>query len=406
MDSFFDDKSSGFLRYFGMTKTTFLDDFNEDLSTFKPSKDFVKKIKELNFSQTSRILFRDIQFFTKKFETRKIPECSSSRKHTYNPFEILYMKDKNFVNSHIEEELGELISFGHDINVSAHKIEEYRKNKKKQEEFRVGLTNFKNELQRLQSSIFNSYLGLTERFKRNVKISKEALFLMTVSICVFLIGYFIQKRFVRIQVLLWMLSAGLLMFWGLKMHNGAVRTVKGCLTAYEFMDHGLYLDDHFYDRKKASQVGGNNIYNFAKACLVKNAGGNIEQLMSRKRRQKFEWGFKILKGFSHDLTFLETDDTELKSIRKFEKTLQMFKNYDTSNPKLKKVGKLTDPSMKLKMLNASIACTDNQFVPDTSECKDSKNIYQPGDSITHRNEQSYCLRVQDIEWDFTKIMER
>jgi hypothetical protein len=44
-----------------------------------------------------------------------------------------------------------------------------------------------------------------------------------------------------------MVSSGFLMLWGLRMHQGVVKQVAGCLSAYQFLDHGLYLEDHFYN---------------------------------------------------------------------------------------------------------------------------------------------------------------
>ena len=93
----------------------------------------------------------------------------------------------------------------------------------------------------------------------------------------------------------------------------------------------------------------------------------------------------ILKGFSHDLSFLETDDIELESIRKFEKALQKLKNYETPAGMKHKVGYFNEPNNKLHVLNKFVECTKNQFVHNISQCNDSENIYQPGDEITHRN---------------------
>lgn len=49
LNKFFDDKSSGYLRYFGMNKNSLLSHFKDELHEFKPGDTFLKKIVDFDF---------------------------------------------------------------------------------------------------------------------------------------------------------------------------------------------------------------------------------------------------------------------------------------------------------------------------------------------------------------------
>jgi hypothetical protein len=169
-----------------------------------------------------------------------------------------------------------------------------------------------------------------------VNRKREALFLMFLSAGIYLLGIFMKKKFVRVQIMAWLLSAGFLMWFGFRFHNRAIRQIKACLTGFDFIDHGLDLDDHFYNQQYKDSIGVNAIYDMGKACITERSSGNIVDMIRHQDRQAFDWGICILKCFSHDLKFLETDDVSLESASRFTELLQDFKDYrDSPSGKLR-----------------------------------------------------------------------
>jgi hypothetical protein len=74
------------------------------------------------------------------------------------------MRDQDFVNSHIQDELGELIKFGLDMSVSSHKMKEFNKDKSKLANFNKGIKDFNTELYRIQRTILTNFATLMESF--------------------------------------------------------------------------------------------------------------------------------------------------------------------------------------------------------------------------------------------------
>lgn len=85
LSQFFDDKSTGFLRYFGMTKNNMLARFKQELYDYTPRQEFLESITQAELGQSSRILERDLQEFVDKFQSRSIHDCSNSIK-SYQPY--------------------------------------------------------------------------------------------------------------------------------------------------------------------------------------------------------------------------------------------------------------------------------------------------------------------------------
>ena len=92
-----------------------------------------------------------------------------------------------------------------------------------------------------------------------------------------------------------------------------------------------------------------------KACLTERSSGNIVDMIRHQDKQAFEWGTRILKGFSHDLKFLETDDVQLESANRFNEILQDFKDYrDGPSGKLK--GFMQQQRKAIETLNKYVKC--------------------------------------------------
>lgn len=196
INAFFDDNSSGFLKYFGMKKNDFLDDFHQDLSEFKPSKKYIASIKEMNFGQEARILQNDLRQFTEKYKNKHIPSCSGKKE--FYPFQTLYLDPSHKLNLKIKDELEELISFGQDINMAAFNMQEIKKDSKKMAEFSQSIKQFHSLMITTKFTILNSFKELTQRYNKIVVRLREALVLMLASVGIYIFGYFMQKRFVRI----------------------------------------------------------------------------------------------------------------------------------------------------------------------------------------------------------------
>lgn len=136
------------------------------------------------------------------------------------------------------------------------------------------------------------------------------------------------------------------------------------------------------------------MYKLANVCLKDKASGNIEDLLTHREKTSFDWGIKIMKGFSHDLKMLEDrdDDVELKSLRNFEEVLKGFQNYD-HKVMGKTLGLLKTPENKLHILNNLVGCTGNYFVHNTIQCNKEHEFYQPGHSWDYKRKEKYCIRV-------------
>lgn len=254
--------------------------------------------------------------------------------------------------------------------------------------------------------IVNGFEGLLMDFKKAVNRKREALFLMLLSAVIYVLGFFLKKKFVRVQLLIWLLSAGFLMWFGFRFHNRAIRQIKGCLTGFDFLDHGLDLDVHFYNEAGRDILGANSIYDMGKACLTERSSGNLVDMIRHQDKQAFDWGVRILKGFSHDLKFLETDDVQLESATKFNEILQDFKDYrDGANGKLK--GFMSQQRRAVESLNKHVKCFGDQYVFSQEDCIDKVHIYYGyGYNYNIGKDQTACLPVQYVKWSEQEVLQR
>ena len=247
LNKFFDDKSTGFVKYFGMNKNSILSHFKDELYEFKPGDAFLKRIIEFGFGHDSRILQNDLDNFVTRFQGKTIASCDGSNS-SYNPYEQFFMHSKELTNMNVKQELEELIQFGTEIEYSAwnllnHKREQKKFTKKSKKEknsgtgsagtpeeykgsidlFSESIQNVNQQLNVVRFTILNGFEGLLMDFTKAVNRKREALFLMVLSAGIYVLGFFLKKKFVRVQLLVWLLSAGFLMWFGFRFHNRAIR---------------------------------------------------------------------------------------------------------------------------------------------------------------------------------------
>lgn len=171
--------------------------------------------------------------------------------------------------------------------------------------FSRSLDNVNSHLTIMRYALLDGFTRFVNSLKKIATRKEEALFLIILSSVVYGIGFFVQKKFVRVQIMIWLLSAGFLMWFGFRFHTTVVSQIKGCLAGFDLADHGLDFEDFFKEKKPTGTTGENMFYDMGNACITERASGNMVKMFNREDRQSFEWGIKILRGFSHDLSFLK-----------------------------------------------------------------------------------------------------
>lgn len=391
-----------FFKEFGMVDhKNFLDDFVNELEQFKHEMEGFEKVMEVDFGSDSRVIHNRFRDFYNNYKSYKITSClGGDSKETYiSPFQSWTLHNPKYLNTEIEREVKEIVQFGDHIHKAAYNMQHIKdKDSQHMYSFKLALRRFKDHLMMMNQNFYNYYGGVLDKYKDFIKRTKHCSFIIGISFIFYAVSLAVPKQVIRIQISLGLLCSAFLLWNGLKLYSEVVYRTKGCLAANEII-HDKYTMDEYLIPKDAYDLYADSMYKWCENCFSKGAEGDIENVLNVKDKTELEYGLSILRGLSHNLSFLEEADYEPKAFLRFSEELTKFKNYE----KMRGMGfglsmmYYSDPRTILIFMNSVVKCTKNYFVLNPKDCKKESKVFQNGHHLMEELEGDYCIPLQNYE---------
>lgn len=398
----FEGKRTPFFKEFGMVNhTNFLDSFVEELTKFKHELTNFDKVMEIDFAGDSRVIQNRFKDFYNNYKDYKIRTCFGQRSSkVVMPFQSWGLQNKKYLNKEIEKEVKEIVKFGEHIHKAAVNMRHFKDEDKNHiRKFQIALSRFKEHIFTMNQNFFNYYEGVLNKYKVMISRSKQSAYIIAISFIFYLATLVTPKKvFLRIQISLGLLCSAFLLWNGLKLYSEVIYRAKGCMAAYDIVHNKHFVDLYLVSKEKENYYV-NSLYDWTENCFNYDSEGDIEGVIKGKDREELDYGLSILRGMSHDLSFLEEADYEPKAFKKFAEELQKFADYKQSN----RIGIslssffLSDPNTILLKLNNIVRCTGNYFVLKEKDCEENSKIFSPGEALTDHVRGRYCIPVQKFQ---------
>lgn len=397
----FEGKKTPFLKQFGMVShRNFLDDFLSELEDFKHEMEGFDKIMKIDFGSDSRVIHNRFKDFYNNYKSYKIRSCSPNPPKSHEfiaPFHGWVMHNPKYLNYEIEREVKEIVKFGHHIHKAAFNMK-HMKDKEGEhiQKFRLALIRFKDHILAMNHNFFNYYEGVLQKFKDFIKRTKVCSYVIGISMTFYMMSLAVPRHVIRTQVSLGFFCSAVLLWNGLKLYSEVIYRTKGCLAADGILNNKYDLDDYLVPKEELD-LNANSLYDWSANCIAKGAEGDIENVISGRRKEELEYGLSILRGMSHNLSFLEESSYEPKAFKYFAGDLNNFKIYH----KMRGMGfaglYLDDASRHLMFMNSLIRCTKNYFVFSEKYCRKNSKVFKNSDSLMYENEGDYCIPLQKYQ---------
>ena len=395
LENLFTSKNKPFFEEFGLINhnQNFLVSFNNELVKHRKAFRDHHKIQKVGFGNSIFKLKQSLANFYHKYKDFSLSSCTAAGEH-YHPLNALHFHHEEFINQKIEKELKSAFELGIDLETAAVHLGTIAQNDVVLEAWEMALGEFLDHVMNMMEKFYDFYEIVLNHYSWFVFETKISFGIIVSTLVIYSISLILPKPPLRAILIFSIFSGGLLLGMGTLIFSESIFRLKTCKSVFKILD-SKHSMTQFLSGHPALDGLGVGLEDWVEVCLAHDSDGSVEDVVqSKNRKNSLDFGLSILRGFSHDLGYLEgvmdADDAdevgeghdranfydfEPKSVKEFYKFLDDFEQLELSKAASRGyVQQKNDPRAALKVLNEAIACTKNYATFSKNDCKEASKI--------------------------------